>query len=266
MGLRVPHFQSILETGVDVDWMEAITENFFGRGGRPRAVLERVRRDVPVVFHGVSLGIGSLDPPSHAYLSRVRELTADFEPAWISDHLCWGRVNVHHAHDLLPLPYTQEALDHVVSMVDRVQNFLGRTIALENVSSYVAFRDSELPEWEFLGEVARRADCGILLDLNNVIVSARNHGFETTEYLSGIPWDRVWQFHLANHDDRGHYKFDSHRGAVPSEVWSLYRHALQISGRPISSLVEWDEDVPDWETLRGEQQTARKIAEEIQPP
>jgi uncharacterized protein (UPF0276 family) len=262
VGLRVQHYERAFTNELDVDWIEAISENFFGTGGRPRAVLEAARQNLPVVLHGVSLGIGSVDPPSPAYLDRLRNLYDFIEPAWVSDHLCWGNFGGQYAHDLLPLPYTEEALDVVVEHVERVQEALGRRFTLENVSSYVAYTDSKVPEWEFVAEVARRADCLLLLDLNNVIVSAKNFEYDPLRYIEGIPVDRVQQFHLANHTDRGHYKFDSHKGAVPDEVWELYRAALRRFG-PVSTLIEWDEEVPDWETLRAEQQKAAGIAQEV---
>lgn len=261
VGLRVRHYERALQRGLDVDWIEVISENFVGEGGRPLAVLEAVRRDLPVVLHGVSLAPGSVTPPPASYLSRLRALVDRIEPAWVSDHLCWGRLGEHHAHDLLPLPYTEEALTVVVENVARTQDVLGRRILLENVSSYIGYADSVLPEWEFMAEVARRADCLILLDLNNILVSAQNFGFEPHDYLDGVPAERIWQFHLANHTDRGHYKFDSHKGAVPSEVWHLYREALQRFGA-VSSLVEWDQDVPSWDRLREEQRRAASIAAE----
>lgn len=248
--------------GLDVDWVEAISENFFGAGGRPLATLDAIRRDIPVVLHGVGLGVGSADAPNRRYLDRLQKLIDRIEPAWVSDHLCWSSYRNQHSHALLPLPYTEEALLAVVERVARVQDILGRRILIENVSSYVGFRSNEMPEWEFLAALAERADCLLLLDLNNVIVSARNHGWEPAAYLDGIPGDRIWQFHLANHTDRGLYKFDSHLGAVPEDVWQLYRDALTRWG-PISSLVEWDEDVPAWEELRDEQRKAAAIAEQL---
>ncbi len=263
VGLRVPHYSIALSGTIDVDWVEVISENFFGSGGRPLAVLEQARAQVPVVLHGVSLGIGSADPLDLSYLAGLRTLADAIEPAWISDHLCWGQHGGHHAHDLLPLPYTEEALVWVSERVQRVQDHLGRPLVLENVSSYVGFVASQMPEWEFLAEVARRADCRVLLDLNNVIVSAKNFEFSPETYVDAIPSERVWQFHLANHTDRGHYKFDSHKGPVPDEVWSLYRHAVRRFG-PVSSLIEWDEDVPSWDTLRDQQRRAAAIALEVQ--
>lgn len=260
VGLRVPHYDRALSEGLDVDWVECITENFFGPGGRPRAVLRRLRQDMPIVFHGVSMGVGSVDGPADDYLQRIKELVDLFDPAWVSDHLCWTNFSGQHSHDLLPLPYTEEAIDVVARNIDKAQSLFGRTMIIENVSSYVGYEASAMPEWEFLTEVSNRSGCGILLDLNNIVVSSVNHGFDPMDFLSGVPADRVWQFHLANHDDRmpgepGHYKFDSHKGAVPDAVWDLYRAALRRFGR-ISTLVEWDEEVPEWEILREQQRQA----------
>jgi uncharacterized protein (UPF0276 family) len=245
-----------------VDWVEAVSENFMAPGGRPLAVLEKVRSDVPVVLHGVSLSVGSSDPLSERYLASLGALARRIEPAWISDHLCWGSHGGRYAHDLWPLPYTEEAVRHVVGRVERVQEVLGRQILLENVSSYVEFRGSEMEEWEFLAEVARRADCGVLLDVNNVHVSARNHGFDPHAYLAGIPADRVGQIHLAGHSDRGRYLLDTHDAEVPPAVWSLYREALLRIG-PVSTLVEWDENVPPLERLAEESRRAAAVEAEV---
>ncbi len=265
VGLRVRHYARALNHGLDVDWVEAISENFFGAGGRPHAVLERIRSDLPVVFHGVSLAVGSLQPPSETYLDQLRQLFARYQPAWVSDHLCWGRRQGHHAHELLPVPYTEVALRCVCERVRRVQDQLGRAIALENVSSYIEYTSSEVPEWEFLNQVAARTGCGLLLDLNNIVVSGHNHGYTPEQYLAGIDGRHVWQFHLANHSDRGHYRFDDHRGPVPEEVWQLFAAALKRWG-PISSLIEWDEDVPEWELLRAQQREAARRAELVLGP
>jgi uncharacterized protein (UPF0276 family) len=259
VGLRVPHYERALAGELDVDWIEVISENFFGGGGRPRAVLDRVRRDLPLVMHGVSLGIGSADPPSPRYLQQLKELADRYEPAWLSDHLCWGHVAGVFSHDLLPLPYTEQALRHVVDQLGRVQEALQRPLLLENVSSYVSFARSELTEWEFLSEVARRSGCSILLDLNNILVSAHNHGFAPEQYLAGVPGERVRQLHLANHSTRPTHKFDDHRGPVPEEVWQLAEAAWRRFG-PVASSIEWDEEVPSWEVLRAEQREATRRA------
>jgi len=235
------------------------------KGGRPLDVLTRLRRDYPVVMHGVSLSIGSSDPLDAGYLDELQALAARIEPAWISDHLCWTGVGGHTSHDLLPLPYTEEALDHVARRIVQVQEKLGRQIAIENVSSYLTYTASVLPEWEFLSEVAKRADCGILLDINNIFVSSVNHRFDAKAYVDAIPVDRVWQFHLAGHSDYGTHLLDTHDHPVRDEVWSLYRRAVRRFGR-VPSLVEWDGNIPSWDRLERESLTARSIeAGEIAP-
>lgn len=269
VGLRLAHYDRALAGGLgrDVDWVEVISENFFGPqggppGGRPRAVLERVRSEVPVVLHGVALGPGAADPPDPAYLATLRKVCDWIEPAWVSDHLCWGSAAGQYAHDLLPLPYTEEALKVVVEHVQRTQDALARQLLLENVSSYVSFTDSTMTEWEFLSEVARRADCLILLDVNNIVVSAYNHRFSAHEYLRGIDPARVRQLHLANHTDAGTHRFDDHRGPVPPEGWALYEDTLRHVG-PVSTLIEWDQDVPGWETLVAERDQAKRRADAV---
>ncbi len=261
VGLRREHFERVLAGPTRVDWFEVISENFMVKGGRPLHVLERVRRDYPVVLHGVSLSIGTTDPLDRDYLDRLRELASWVEPAWVSDHLCWTGVGGHNAHDLLPLPYTEEALDHVVARVGAVQEHLGRRIALENVSTYLSFASSTLSEWEFLVQLATRADCGILLDVNNVYVSAANQGFDPRTYLEAVPPERVWQVHLAGHTDRGSHLLDTHSRCVCEEVWELYRFATRRIGA-VASLVEWDEDIPEWDSLEDESLRAREVRRE----
>jgi hypothetical protein len=262
VGLRREHFSRVLAGDTGVDWFEVLSENFMVRGGRPLHVLERVRRDHPVVLHGVSLSIGSADPLRSDYLKDLAALIERVQPAWVSDHLCWTGVGGHNAHDLLPLPYTEEVLDHVSRRVCEVQERLGRRIALENASSYLEFEGSDMPEWEFLAELAQRADCGILLDVNNVYVSAVNHGFDPRKYLEAIPPERVWQVHLAGHTDRGTHLLDTHGTHVCEAVWDLYRFATGRIGA-VSSLVEWDENVPEWEVLVSESEQARAIRREV---
>ena len=261
VGLRREHFDRVLSGPTRVDWFEVISENFMVKGGRPLHVLERVRRDYPLVLHGVSLSIGSTDPLDRDYLDGLRELAARIDPAWVSDHLCWTCIGGHNAHDLLPLPYTEEALEHVVSRLSAVQEHLGRRIALENASTYLSFAGSSMPEWEFLGEVAHRADCGILLDVNNVYVSAVNHGFDPEKYLAAVPAERVWEIHLAGHTDCGSHLLDTHSTRVCDEVWELYRFASRRIGA-VASLVEWDEEIPDWDTLETESLRARDAQRE----
>jgi len=261
IGLRPKHFPDI-EAGARADWFEVISENFMIRGGRPLAILERVRADTPVVLHGVSLSIGSTDDLNRAYLDALRALADRVEPAWVSDHLCWGSHGRRYAHDLLPLPYTEEALAHVTERIARVQDRLGRRILLENVSSYVAFAHSTMPEWTFLAAVAEAADCGILLDVNNVFVSSVNHGFRPADYLAGLPADRIGQIHLAGHSDHGTHLLDTHDAAVCAEVWDVYRDAVRRFG-PIPTLVEWDDHIPPIADVIAESARARAIEAEV---
>lgn len=262
VGLRTKHFPRVLDGTARVDWFEAISENFMIRGGRPLAVLERARRDAPLVLHGVSLSLGSTDPLNDAYLRELGALALRFEPAWVSDHLCWGSIGGHYAHDLLPLPFTEEALTHVVARVRAVQDRLGRQILVENVSSYLTFTHSLMPEWEFLAAVAEQADCGILLDINNVYVSAVNHGFRAEAYVTALPPERIGQIHLAGHTDKGTHLLDTHEGHVSEGVWDLYRLAVRHCG-PVSTLVEWDEGVPEFEVLQAEAECARVLEAEV---
>jgi hypothetical protein len=262
VGLRPPHYGHVLEARPRVDWLEVISENFMVPGGRPLRVLERVRADYPIVLHGVSLSIGSADPLDDAYLRQLKALAARIEPAWVSDHLCWTGVGGHNLHDLLPLPYTEEALAHVVARVARVQDALGRRIALENVSSYLELCDSTLTEWEFLAAVAERADCAILLDVNNIFVSAFNHGFDAAAYLASVPVERVAQFHLAGHSDHGAYRLDTHDHPVCDDVWTLFAAAVRRFGAR-STLIEWDDHLPAFERLQAEAARARAVAEQV---
>jgi len=255
IGLRSRHYPQHLEGGVRVGWLEAISENFMALGGRPLAVLERARADHPVALHGVSLSIGSTDPLDPRYLKDLRALAGRIQPAIVSDHLCWGSHRGRYIHDLLPMPYTEEAVAHVASRVAQVQEALGRQILLENVSSYLTYAADALTEWDFLSEIARRADCGILLDVNNIYVSAKNHGFDPMRYLEGVPVDRVGQFHLAGHSDRGAYLFDTHDGPVCADVWKLYEAAVKRFG-PVACLIEWDEGVPELDVLLAESRRA----------
>jgi uncharacterized protein (UPF0276 family) len=261
-GLRVPHYAELFENGARTTFVEAITENFLNRGGRARAVLSRVRRDADIVLHGVSLSIGSLDPLDLDYVHGVRQLARSIEAAWISDHLCFGSVHGHRAHDLWPLPFTEEALHHVTERVRRAQDVLGARLLLENVSSYVEYRASTMREWEFFREVAERADALLLLDVNNVHVNAKNHGFCATAYLEALPAERVRQIHLAGHTDFGTHAIDDHGSAVSEPVWELYRHAVRRFGA-VATIVEWDENVPDLERLRAESEKARRIEREV---
>lgn len=259
LGLRPDHYETVLAERPAVDWFEVITENYLVPGGKPLHYLTRVREYYPLVMHGVSLSVGSSAPLDLDYVRRVRSLAARIEPAWISDHLCWTGVGGANLHDLLPLPYTEEALRHVVERVQRVQDMLGRRLLLENVSSYVSFRDSELTEWQFLREVAARADCLILLDVNNVYVSSINHEFDPRAYLDAIPVERVQQIHLAGHQDHGDYLIDTHDHPVSDPVWNLYRAAVRRFGA-VSTMIERDANIPPLDDLLMELAAARAVA------
>jgi len=258
IGLRREHYADVLASRPAVPWFEVISENFMVAGGRPRHVLERVRADYPVALHGVSLSIGSAGPVDSLHVGLLRELVAWVDPVMVSDHLCWTRLGGHNSHDLLPLPFTAEAVDHVAAKVRQVQDALGRRILLENVSSYVAFSSSEMHEWEFVSAVAEEADCHLLLDVNNVYVNSRNHGSDPLRYLDGLSVDRVRQFHLAGHEDHGDVVIDTHDAAVCDPVWDLFRHAVARFG-PQPALIERDANIPPLGQLLAEARHAQDL-------
>jgi uncharacterized protein len=258
VGLRRQHYSLVLETRPQVDWFEVISENFMVAGGRALEVLEGVRANYPIAMHGVSMSIGSTDPLNRSYLRQLHEVARRFEPAWISDHLCWTGVGGHNLHDLLPLPYTEEAIRHVVARIREVQDILERPILIENVSSYMAFADSSMNEWEFISTIADEADCGILLDINNIFVSAFNHRFDANDYIDAVPAERVVQYHLAGHSGHGTYLLDTHDHPVRDEVWTLYQRAARRFGA-VSALVEWDDNIPEFAELADTADRARKI-------
>lgn len=262
LGLRVDHYESILAERPAVDWFEALTENYLVPGGKPLHHLMRIRERYPMVMHGVSMSIGSAQPLDRAYLQELKALASRLQPAWISDHLCWTGVAGKNLHDLLPLPYTDEALKHVVARVRTVQDILGRRILLENVSSYVSFRDSRLTEWDFLRAVAEEADCLILLDVNNIYVSSVNHEFDAHDYLAAIPVERVQQIHLAGHQNHGEYLIDTHDHPVPDPVWALYADAVRRFGA-VSTMIERDANIPPLGDLQEELEAARRVAESV---
>jgi uncharacterized protein len=265
LGLRVDHYEAVLADRPPVDWFEVLTENYLVPGGKPLDYLMRIRERYPLVMHGVSLSIGSTAPLNHEYLRQVKALAARVEPEWVSDHLCWTGVAGRNTHDLLPLPYTREAVDHVVARVRTVQDVLERRILLENVSSYVGFRDSPLTEWQFLAEIAERADCLILLDVNNIYVSAVNHEFDPLAYLDGVPPARVQQIHLAGHEDHGDYLVDTHDHPVRNQVWELYASAVRRFG-PVSTMIERDDHIPPLAELCAELDEARAVARRALTP
>ena len=264
LGLRPDHYEHVLDHLPPVDWFEVISENYMVGGGKPKHFLHRVREHYPVVMHGVSMSIGSTDPLDMEYLRRLKLLAAEVEPEWVSDHLCWTGVGGVNSHDLLPMPYSEDALRHVAERIDRVQNFLGRRILIENVSSYLTYTSSDMQEWDFLNAVARQADCLLLLDVNNIYVSARNHGFDPVTYVEAIDPDRVWQFHLAGHSDFGDYVIDTHDHDVPLPVWELFERAFTRFG-PVSTMIERDDNIPPFDELLEELGMARSLARKVMP-
>jgi len=260
LGLRTVYYPEILEAPQPVDWFEIISENFMVPGGRPLAMLDRIRADYPMRMHGVSLSLASTDPLDFDYLRALKRLIARVEPELVSDHLAWTGVRGLNLHDLLPAPLTQEALDHCVERARRVQDFLGRRIALENPSTYVSFGADEMSEADFLAELARRADCLLLLDVNNVFVSAFNHGFDAKDYLDRIPKERVAQIHIAGHSDMGTHKIDTHDHPVCGDVWELFSYVRQSFG-PIPAMIERDDRFPPFSELLDELRHMRELAE-----
>lgn len=241
IGLRIPHYDDIFQEKPDIDWFEIISENFMVEGGKPIENLERILDRYPVVQHGVSLAIGSPDPLDFNYLKRLKELTKKTKTPWVSDHLCWGRLPGANYHDLLPLPYTKEVINYVAERARIVQDYLELPFALENLSSYVAFASDEIPEWEFYGSIVEKADIFMMLDVNNIYVSSRNHGFDPKEYYNNIPLERVLQIHLAGHSDHGDYVLDTHDNYVRDDVWAIYADVYPRTCG-VSTLLEWDDN------------------------
>lgn len=257
LGLRTNHYAHILGHEPEVGWFEALSENYLDSGGRPRYVLEQIAERYPVVLHGVSLSIGGTDPLDFDYLRKLKDLARVVNARWISDHLCWTGVLGRNSHDLLPVPTNEQTLAHIAERVKVVSDYLERPFVIENPSSYVEFKVSTLTEWEFLSRLAEEADCGLLLDVNNIFVSSFNHSFDPNDYVDAIPADRVVQIHLAGHTNYGTHIIDTHTGHVIDEVWALYARAVARFGN-VSTMVEWDQDIPEFEVVHGE---ARKAAE-----
>ncbi|MEP3421407.1 MAG: DUF692 domain-containing protein [Erythrobacter sp.] len=273
LGLRRTHYDDFLspcDGGVPtVDFVEVISENYMIEGGRQLRILEKVREMFPVIIHGVSMSIGSADGLDADYLAKLKKLEQRIDPLWVSDHLCWTRTSAHNSHDLLPMPLTQEALQAVCNNIDAAQNALGRAMLFENPSSYLTFPEDEMTEWEFLSAMAQRTGCYLLLDVNNIYVSSRNHGFSAQEYLAGLPLDRVRQIHLAGHDPATPERdiiIDTHDRAVCDDVWGLYAQALTMLPQPVATMIERDEDIPPLSDLLMELDRARGIANDQREP
>src|SRR6195952_1310847 len=258
LGLRVPHYQHILERKPTCDWFEVISENYMCDAGRPLEVLNQILEQYRVVQHGVSLYFGSTDPIDRAQLKRLKSLVKRTKTAFLSDHLCWGSVDGTFTHDLLPMPYTFEAAKITAERIRQARDFLEVPICVENVSSYAEYHASEMTEWEFLNEVVERADCGILLDVNNIYVSSLNHGFDPYTYLNAVPADRVGQIHVAGHSTFEKYTLDTHDHAPPDPVWKLYEHAIGRCG-PTNTLLEWDASIPSFREVHREAMKAKKF-------
>ena len=258
LGLRIEHYRDFIDHRPAVDWVEVLSENYMVPGGKPLRMLDAIRRDYPMVMHGVSLSIGSTDALDLNYLRDLKALARRIEPAWVSDHLCWTGVDHHNLHDLLPMPYTEAALDHLVARVSQVQEVLGRRLLLENVSSYVNFQADEMSEWAFITQLAARADCELLLDVNNVYVSSRNHGFDALEFIDAMPRERVRQIHLAGHEDHGSHLIDTHDQPVCDAVWALYAYTVKRLGA-VPTMIERDDHIPPLAELLVELGQARAV-------
>ncbi len=259
LGLRVPYYETILAESPGVDWFEILSENYLVAGGKPLYYLDKIAERYPVVMHGVSMSIGSADALDRDYLGRLKRLADRVQPRWISDHLCWTGVGGHNFHDLLPLPYDEAVVAHIAARVRQVQEFLGRRILLENVSSYLQYNHSAMSEWEFVSAVAEEADCLLLLDVNNIYVSAMNHGFDPVAYIDAIDVSRVQQIHLAGHRNFGDYIIDSHDQPIIEAVWQLYGHALRRFGA-VSTMIERDDNMPPFAELLAELERLRRVA------
>lgn len=260
LGLRSSHYQEIFENKPDVPWFELLSDNYMADGGLPILRAEKIREDYPVTLHGVGMSLGSTDPLNMDYMKRLKSLVNRLEPTYISDHIAWVSINGKYTHDLLPLPYTEEALNVLCNNIQAAQDILGRRLLVENPSSYLTFSQDEMTEWEFIQHIVKRTDCELLLDINNIYVSSQNHNFDPYHYLSQIPANKVKEIHLAGYEKMEHYLFDTHGYQVHPPVWELYRAALQRFGA-IPTLIEWDTDIPSFQLLLEE---AKKADTEIQ--
>ncbi|MBR0565059.1 DUF692 domain-containing protein [Azoarcus sp. L1K30] len=259
LGLRPVHYADFLRGPQRIDWLEIISENYMVQGGKPLAMLDAIRRDYPVVMHGVSMSIGSVEPLNRQYLADLKVFAQRIEPAWISDHLCWTGVHGVNLHDLYPLPYTEEAIHHVVTRIRQVQDILERRLVIENVSSYLSYAESTMSEWAFVSAIAEEADCHLLLDVNNIYVSSVNHGFDPLEFIAGVPAERVQQIHLAGHSNMDGFIIDTHDAPIIDPVFDLYAAACRRFGS-VSSMIERDDNIPPLGELIAELDQVRRIA------
>ncbi len=260
LGLRIPHYSHVFQNSPAVDWFEVISENFMDTDGKARRNLARIREKYPVVLHGIALSIGTVDPLNSEYLRKLKELMDFVKPAWVSDHLCWTGIAHRNSHDLLPVPYTEEALKHVIDRIKKVQDYLGRPIALENPSTYLEFKSSYIPEAEFITEMAKESGCHLLLDVNNVYVTCYNHRLDARAYIDTLPLDKVAQIHLSGHSNYGTHIIDTHDNHVVDEVWALYKYVIHKAGRTINTMIEWDDSIPAWDVLYAELGKAKLAA------
>lgn len=265
IGLRNTHMDEILQTSPDVAWFEILADNHTARGGLIPAQLAAIREHYPLTFHCVGMSLAGTDPLDLGYLKTLKKMANDIEPAWISDHLCFTRFGQYHSHDLLPIPYTLDTLKHVSDRIQKVQDILGQRILVENVSSYLEFEQSDLTEAQFIAELLKEADCRLLLDLNNVYVSAQNHNFDAMDYLDVLPLESVQEIHLAGFDDKGDYLLDAHNNKVSEPVWSLYKHIMQKIPN-VATLIEWDNDLPEFSVLLSEARKANTIQQRAMGP
>lgn len=260
LGLRIPHYAHIFEHWPQVDWFEIISENFMDTDGKAKRNLARIRERYPIVMHGIALSIGTVDPLESEYLQKLKQLIDFVKPAWVSDHLCWTGVAHKNSHDLLPVPYTEEALKHIVSRIKQVQDYLERPILLENPSTYLEFKSSHIPEAEFIAAMAEESGCHLLLDVNNVYVTCYNHRLDAKAYIDALPMNKVAQIHLSGHSNLGTHIIDTHDDHVVDEVWSLYKYTIHKAGRTINTMIEWDDNLPEWKVLANELEKAKIAA------
>ncbi len=265
VGFRPTHFSYIKEHEPSIDWFEIISENYMDTGGRPRRLLDWLKERYPIVMHGVSLSIGTVDPLNSEYLQKLKELERDVQPQWISDHLCWTGIAHKNTHDLLPVPYTEEALKHIIERIKQVQDFLGRRIVLENPSTYLEFTASSMSEWEFISRMVEESGCGLLLDVNNIYVSCYNHRWDPKTYIDAMPLQDVAQIHLAGHTNKGTHIIDTHDDHVLDEVWTLYSYVIRKAGQ-VSTMIEWDAKIPEFPVVMAELDKARHWAKSAQGP